>query len=265
MTVGLTSTMFAGSRSMSASAYTTAAPASERDDLVDDAAVDVAERQEAEEDVGRIEVDDLAGGLEVVEHVAVAQHRALRVPGGARGVDHGRQVVAIDRSDAVAPRDPVGGLHLGTRDDVLERERAIRELAGRLERDDVLEGRAFGADARDLVRLLRVLDEDGLRLHVVDDERRLARLGLGIDRAGDGPERQRREIGDRPLRARAGDDADGVAVADAEVLQAQRQVRDPVPHLAVGAARPAPRVVVGAPPRRASASAASSASPPDRH
>ncbi len=129
-------------------------------------------------------------------------------------------------------------------DHVLQGEGAVRELARRIERDHVLEGRAFRSNGGDLGRLLRVLDEDRLRADVVDDEGGLARLRLRVDRAGDRAERERREVGDRPLRTRARDDRDPVAVDDAEVLEAERQLGDPVPHLAVRAAGPSARAAL---------------------
>ena len=191
--------------------------APERDHLVDDPSVDVAQRQEGEEDIGLVEVDDLHGGFEVVEQVAVAEDRALRIGCRTRRMDHGRVVVAVDLLHRVLPGDAVGGVEVGAGHDVVEGQRPGRQLAARLDADDVLEGRAFGPDRLDLVRLLGVLDEDHLRADVVDDKGRLACLRLRVDRAGHRAEGQRGKVGDRPLGPGPGDDRDAVAIRDAEV------------------------------------------------
>ena len=173
----------------------------------------------------------------------MAEDRALRVGGRARRVNHGRVVVPVDLLHRVLPGDAVGGIEIGAGHDVIEGQRPGRQLAARLDADDVLEGRAFGPDRLDLVSLLGVLDEDHLRTDVVDDECRLARLRLRVDRAGHRAERERGKVGDRPLGPGPGDDRDAVAVSDAEISQPERDGGDPVPQLPVRPARPRRRVV----------------------
>jgi hypothetical protein len=146
---------------------------------------------------------------------------------------------AGDRLPALAPQPPVRGVVVGARDDVVVGQRPLGELAGRVHRDDVLERRDLGSDRLDLRGLLRVLDEDHLRLDVVEDERRLVRLRLGVDRGGDRAGGQGGEVADRPLATGPAHDRGGITLTQAQVTQAERELGDPVPHLPVGARLPA--------------------------
>jgi hypothetical protein len=207
-------------------------------ELAGDPLEDVRERQPREEYVLLGEVDDLVHRLVVEQDHGVREHRALRVRGGSRGMDHGDQLIAGDRLPALPPQPPLGRVVGGARHHIVEGEGALGELPVRVHGDDVLQRRDLRSDALDLRGLLRVLDDDQLRADVVEDERGLARLRLRVDGCRHGARRQGREVADDPLGPRSADDAGRVAGAEPQVAHAERQLRDPVPRLAVRAAHP---------------------------
>ena len=189
------------------------------------------------EDVGLVEVDDLGRRLEVEEHVAVAEHRALRVRRGPRGVDDGRQVVAVDRLPSSCHRRR-SCVQVGAGHDVVEGERA----AGSLPLGSML---TTCSSVGHSARIASIFAACCAFSTTTSFAPTLLIMNAACppptaDRsAGHRPERQRREIAtvhSGRVRPRI---ADAVAVGDAEVLEPERHRGDPVPHLAVRPARPA--------------------------
>ncbi len=219
----------------------------QRDDLAGRALGHVRERQEREEEVVLVEVDRLDATLEVDEDVAVGQHHSLGIGGRPGGVHDGRHLVAPVAPPGLRPLADLAGIGGGEVEDVIEADRAGRELAPVVDHDHVLERRALGAHLVDLGGLLQVLDEDQPRLDVVDHVGRLVRLDRRIDRAGHGPEGERAKVGGQPGRAGPAHDADAVPVADAEVLEAHRDLGDPVPGLTIAGAAPRHRLLLRRP------------------
>ena len=145
--------------------------------------------------------------------VAVGDHAALRRTGRAGGVDDRAEVVRLDGRDALLElvvADPCA-----LRLQLFERDRFAEVGGVGVDDHDLLEEGELIADALDLVELLLVLDEDKLRLgvveHVLDLFGRVALVDRGNDCAG----AQRAEVGVGPLGTRVGKDCDLVAEGDA--------------------------------------------------
>ena len=93
-------------------------------------------------------------------------------------------------------------------------------------------------------RLLVVLGEDHVAVGVGDDVGDVIGVGRGVDGRGGAAGARDREVGEDPLVARAGGDADPLLTLDAQCQQARGEVADPVAGLLPGQRRPR---AVGAP------------------
>ena len=97
------------------------AASAERHELAGGALGHVRKRQEREEQVVLVEVDGLDAGLEVVKHVAMGQHHALRVGGRAGGMDDGADLVAGEAAPRIGPFADLADVRIGEVEDVVER------------------------------------------------------------------------------------------------------------------------------------------------
>ena len=164
-------------------------------------------RQHAEHAVfvGHVECDD--AGLDIGDQVALGEHHALGQAGRAGGVDQEDEVVGRHfRAGRLGERVAV---------DLLQR----RRVTARIVQEDVFQGRD---------RLLRLEDgvQEGLRgqaaldLGVVEDEGDALGFLEEVHRHRYGAEPREGEGEDHELGAVTHQDAEGVALADAELGQA---------------------------------------------
>ena len=166
----------------------------------------------------------------------MADHRPLGLRGRPRGVDDGGQVLAFDRPPVVGPDAALRLGRLATRQ-LFEVQRSGGDLAGRVERDDVAEGRALVADGLDLRRQLRVLHEQDHRTDVVDDVRGLAGFGLGVDGQETAPGAQLATS----ATSHSGRVRDMMQIASPSLMPRPwrpTEARSPNPELGVGPAHP---------------------------
>ena len=149
--------------------------------------------------------------------VAVADHAALRRPGRARGVDVREEVLLADRrlglrQRARVARGEVRALGLEARQAVVG--------------EHVPEARQAVAHLLHLGELRRVLAENAHGLRVLEDVARVLRRAVRVDRHRDSADAAEREVEERPLERRLGEDAERVALADAQGEQAVRELPD---------------------------------------
>ena len=177
----------------------------------------MAQRQERDPLVALVLGAGTVQSAQRMQDVAVAEHRALGLAGGAGGVDQDRQVVGLARVQPLLPELRVA-----------RRERAA-ELAQRLEadhvriaefvqplgveHDDLAQAGQPRAHLERLVELLLVLDEQDARVRigreVVHLRGRVGRIDAVRYTAG----AERAEVGVQPLLARVGEDRDALRPA----------------------------------------------------
>ena len=167
-------------------------------------AVDVEERERADQHVVGADPVDRADLLHVRDEVAVREHHALRQPGrAAREREHGEVALRIH------PGIADGAVRLGQRLELVHGVEARDGVAQRARRDHRLRVRA-----RELL---------------ADLVRREQRVDRGDDRA----ERARGMEGDHPVGRVRAEQADGVALADPLLRQPGRGPRDALGELGV--------------------------------
>ena len=163
----------------------------------------------------------------LVDPGAVPQPHALGAAGGARGVDQGGELVRLDRLGRL--RDHVGVLgEVGVAElrEVVEPDHPVA-VGGAVEGDDLEQVRQLGLALGELGDLLVVLGEDDPALGVAEDVRRVlgvrGRVDRGRRRAGahDG------EVGEDPLVAGAGGDADPLLRSRCRARAARRPAGRP--------------------------------------
>ena len=175
-----------------------------------------------------------ADRLALVDPRLVAQPHALGAAGGAGGVDQGGELLGRDRGglvgDDAGVLGQVGGTELGQLvqgDDPVAVGRAV-------EGDDLGQVRQLVLALAQLGDLLVVLGEDEAGLGVAEDVRRVLGVGARVDRGRGARGAHHREVGQDPLVARAGHDADPLLRLEAEREQSRREGLDPVTGLLPG-------------------------------
>ena len=178
---------------------------------------DVVQRQERQHAiVGRHRVH-LGVGQEVAADVAVAQHHALRVAGGAAGVDQRQPVVGLGLLLALLQ---LGQVLLAAGDAELQNlQRAVIALYGGQGVDvglhlKLLHGAQYAAQQH------LAAHQYQLRLAVAEDVDVVLRGKGGIDRHVDGTHQRQRHIHKVPLRAVVRDRNHAVAGLDAQLHKA---------------------------------------------
>ena len=210
----------------------------------------VRHRQPQELQVVLVEdVLDLDRGA-LVDPRPVQQPHALGAAGGAGGVDQRRELVGGDRPRGLLDDARVlGEVGLAELGEVVEADDPVA-VRRTVEGDDLGQVRQLVAVLLELGDLLVVLREHDPGLGVAEDVRRV----LGVRRRVDGRRGARRthhgQVGEDPLVARAGRDADALLGLDPEGEQARREPLHQVPGLPPGhrlpglTARVAERLVV---------------------
>ncbi len=189
-----------------------AGPGGEREQVRDDLLGDVGERQVADEAVRAAYGQDLPRLLRDEEEVALGQHHALRLAGGARGVDERGHVVRPRGGSAATDLGVVGFLPPGEEIRPADDTRARRHLVH--QHDRLQPGRRLSAGLEPLERFA-VLDHRHHGLRVLGDVAALLGGAVRVDPGRARPHRDRREVGDEPLRAVLGQDHDPLARLDA--------------------------------------------------
>ncbi len=180
--------------------------------------------------------------LALVDPRLVQRAHALGAPGRARGVDQGRELVGGDRvrdgADDVGVLGEVGVAELaqlGQRDDALA-------VGGTVEGDDRAQRAELGLALGELGELLVVLGEDELAVGVTEDVGGVLGVGARVDRRGGATGTHHRQVGDDPLVARAGGDADPLLGLETERQQTGREPGDLVAGLASTSPTPTTRL-----------------------
>ena len=169
-------------------------------------------------------------------HIAVAQHRALGLAGGAGGVDHETGVVqplAVQRLvqgselGRLAPR--AFGLDLGVGHDALTLRRRIGAQALGLHHDDAAQERQPVGHLQHLVGLLLVLAHHQLNIRVLQHVAHFLGRAGGVHAHRHRADRARSHLGQQPFHAVLGDDGDPSARAQTQGAQAQSHAAGPAP------------------------------------
>ncbi len=178
-----------------------ARPARERQEQAAGELEGVVQRQHREDAVGVLEGEDRRDRRQHGREVAVREHHALGVAGGAAGVDDAGEVGALghERRRRGALRRPAGAPGLGEVDEI-EGAQVGEGLAG--------PGAALGLDAG--------VPEGDARPGRADDVGELRPFEAGIDGDGDGAGAEDREVGDGPGRVVLPGEDDAIAGAHAE-------------------------------------------------
>ena len=185
----------------------------QREDHADRRRERVEHRQHAEQHVlARLEVERLADALDVRREVAVRQHRALRVPGRAGGVENGGQI--LGRVQRRLGDRPGGRQQIGKRD-VLQR---VLGPDANLERETW----DLGLDRVDRLRKRLEVDQ---RLHagILEDVGDLLRVQQQVHGHDRRARFQDAEVGDRERVAVHAVEPDAVARRDAARREAGRK------------------------------------------
>ncbi len=154
----------------------------------------------------------------------VGEHDALRLAGGAAGVDEARQVVGADRPGAGGEALGVGVVAAGG-----ELVEILGVVAAPPDQHHLLDaGQVVRAQPLELVARL---DEDHLRRAVGHDVARLLGEQGGVDRHRRRAAAEGGEVDHRPVRAVLGHQRHAVATADAELLEGPCDAAHPVDHL----------------------------------
>jgi hypothetical protein len=161
-----------------------------------------------------------------VEDRAVMLHHAARRAAGAGRVDEAGEILAPEARRRRAGLDVRPRLGFDQSLPVMDEDSAPLAGADRLERDDVLAGRASVGGRKQRPRQLVVRDEDGPSAGIVHD---MLVVPLGIGRVGGDGDAARghdREVRDQPFRPVLRDQHHSVARAEAEPLQRRGHRRD---------------------------------------
>ncbi len=192
--------------------------------------------EHGEEDVSRADVEHSRDRAHVVEEVAVGQHHALGLPGGARGVDDCRKVrrSAFFHLGGESARVHGKGF-LSAGHDFVERHhpgsargfwKSLR-LEVLIHDDDALKKGEVLLAGEDLLQLLRVLHERHRTVRVLQDVAGFIRHGIRAPGHVRGPDAQNALVGDHPFRAIVRDDADMVPALDPKGGQPRAKTLEP--------------------------------------
>ena len=158
----------------------------------------------------------------------MADHRPLRRPGGAGGVDEDREVLGLRQLQALGPGLRVELVLFASESEqvVVAHGPRILEVpqALHVEDDDLLERGALLAHLEHLVELLLILDEHHLAARVVDQVVHLLGRVRRVDPRAHAADAEHPHVGEHPLDDRVGEDAGDVALAEAERPQPQPRV-----------------------------------------
>ena len=160
---------------------------------------------------------------QVVDHrhhrvvVAMPHHAALGRACRARGVLEREEIVLVDGSDRLGERRRV----------LLAEARALGFELGEIGHgQQVPKARQRGSVLFDACRQVGIRTEHADRLGVVEDVRGVVGRAVRVDGRHDGSDLRQREVEQRPLERRAGEDRERLALPDAPREQAVGQVLD---------------------------------------
>ena len=186
---------------------------------------DVGQRQQAQDPLAGLGLQDLEADQHIGGDVAVAEHGALGVAGGARGVDDGQQIPGPDAPAALPDLGPAG---LPERAPALQiapgQEPAARDLGDlAFEEHGGFQVRQLRPEAEDLFQLPGGGAHQPAGAAVLEDVGGLGQVQAGVDGhrndAGDGAG----IIRHRPFRPVLRQDAQAIPAAQAGILQGQGQ------------------------------------------
>ena len=150
---------------------------------------------------------------------AVAVHRALRISGRPRRVDDRRGVLGRQRPHQLGERVGLAGQRVAAEAlDLGQRAHArvpVHEQRSGVDHQHDANAWALVQHREGLVEVLLVLGHHERRAAVLEEMAHFAGRAGRIDPVGDRAERLRRQIGDRPLRARVADDRHRLAARHA--------------------------------------------------
>ncbi len=163
----------------------------------------------------------------VLEHRSALQHRQFRIGGGARGGAENGDILRPPGGDQFVVETGLLGIELVPQPHqlgVAEQPRVVvLAHAARIAVDDMLDAGALLGDLQHLVDLFLVLGDDDLRSGVVDQVGDLLVEGILVDAEDHRPQRVRGDLAGHPFGPVVADDADGVALADAELVHAESE------------------------------------------
>jgi len=184
-------------------------------DVIERAAIDMGEWKKGERDVfGGIEAEIMADVVDVRAEVAMREHNALRLAGGAGGVDEGSELAGKNLGSAQTVRGNVCRACCGD-------ERFVAETFGGDVRatvgdDNLFKLREAGADVEKPMQLRRANCENDFRAAMFEDVGHAVGRFVEVDGNGDGASAVDGEIGGVPLRTIGGKKTDAVAGLHAE-------------------------------------------------
>ncbi len=189
--------------------------------MVHRASVNVAIGQPAQQHVGRPVGRSVDDRLSIAQQVAVRQHHALGLAGGARGVHEGGQRLPVQLR--LAPGQFAGQRPQSTPAARQERSPgadAGRQIAAqRVKSDDAAQAGQVVAHLAELVELAAGRDKQPAGAGVGQLIANLLRGQGGVGRDIDGGGAEHAHVGDQPFQAVLGEQADAVARLDAGVGQ----------------------------------------------
>ncbi len=166
----------------------------------------------------------------LVDPRPVPQPDTLGPPGRAGGVDQGGQLVGTDRLGGLLDHAGVlGEVGVAEGGEVVEPDHPVA-VGGAVEGDDLGQVGQLGLVVLELGDLLVVLGEHDAALAVAEDVRRVLGVGGRVDGRGRTPGAHHRQVGQDPLVAGAGGDADPLLGLEPQREQPRRQPR----HLGTG-------------------------------
>ena len=210
---------------------------------------DVGERQEREALVLGGEAEQPDTGRHVRGDVAVGQHHALRVAGGARGVDEGGEVVG----GRLQRRRPAsrGAMPVAARPRASTSSKAMTPGPAADSSNAITCASAgrLAAHRQHLVQLGRGRDQYRDGAGVAQDVLGLLAGKGGVDRDVGAAGGETGVVGDGPLGPVLREDRHPIAGRTSQLQQAEAQVLDPLRHLAIAEVHPASRALgFGGPP-----------------
>src|SRR6266581_5047579 len=194
-------------------------------DVVARAAVNVGERKERERDVlGGVEAEVVANVGDVGAKIAVREHHAFRLAGGAGSVDERSELAGKNLRSARTVGGNVRCARAGDKSFVAE---AIAgDIGATVGDNNLLQLGKAGADSEKLLQLGRADNEDDLGSAVFQDVRHAVGRFVEINGHGDGASAVDGEVGGMPLGAVGGKETDAVAGLHAEFHESGGKASD---------------------------------------
>src|SRR5919198_752657 len=144
-------------------------------------------------------------------------HAGLRRAGRPRREDVREEIALTDRCAGIGER---------ARIPLAKPAAASAKLVEVRDRELVLE-----PQVRDLLALALVLDQHADRVRMLEDVRSVPRRVVRVDRRGNRSDRAQREVEQGPLETRRRENPEGVALADPEREETERELLDLVGRL----------------------------------